>query len=86
MDRPGDLLRLVLGRGLRLSLLGLLVGIGAALALTRVLGSLLFQVSPSDPTTYTAVGAVMILVGLLASWAPARRAMRVDPIRSLRYD
>ena len=84
--RPGDLLRLVLGQGFRLSLLGLLVGIGAALALTRVLGSLLFQVSPSDPTTYAAVGTLMLLVGLLASWAPARRAMRVDPIRSLRCD
>jgi putative ABC transport system permease protein len=82
----GDVVRLILGQGLRLTLLGLGLGILVALGLMRVLVSLLFDVRAYDPSTYTAVTVLLAAVALLACYIPARRAMRVDPMVALRYD
>lgn len=82
----GDVLRLVLGQGERAALLGIAVGIAAALALTRLMESLLFGVSATDPLTFTAVALLLTLVALAASYIPARRATRVDPMMALRHD
>jgi len=81
-----DVLRLVMGNGARLVAAGLAVGLGAALALTRVMASLLFQVSATDPATYASIAALLAGIALLASYLPARRAARVDPMVALRYD
>jgi predicted permease len=82
----GDVMRLILGQGLRLMVLGLGLGVLVALGLMRVLVSLLFDVRAYDPSTYTAVTLLLTGVGLLACYIPARRAMRVDPMVALRYD
>lgn len=82
----GDVLLLILGQGLRLTVVGLGVGVLAALALMRVLVSLLFNVKAYDPYTYTAVIVLLTAVALIACYIPARRAMRVDPMVALRED
>jgi putative ABC transport system permease protein len=79
-----DLLRLVLREGMRLPALGLVLGLGMAVALTRILGHLLFEVSPTDPITFTAVAAVLVAAALAACWLPARRASRIDPVVALK--
>jgi putative ABC transport system permease protein len=84
--QKSDVLSLVIGGGIRLTLVGVGLGLVAALALTRLMGSLLYEVKPSDPTTYAGVSALLLTVGLLACWLPARRAAKVDPIESLRYE
>ncbi|HET6229024.1 MAG TPA: ABC transporter permease [Longimicrobiaceae bacterium] len=81
-----DVLRLVVGRGLGLALLGVALGSAASLALTRFLSGFLFGVSPTDPLTFVVVAALLAGVALLASWLPARRAVRVDPMVALRQD
>jgi len=81
-----DVMRLILGQGLRLTALGLGLGLLVALGLMRVLVSLLFDVRAYDPLTYTAVTLLLTAVALLACYIPARRAMRVDPMVALRYD
>jgi predicted permease len=81
-----DVLKLVVGQGLRMTLIGVAIGIGAALVLTRFLSSLLFDVKPTDPLTFIAVSLVLICVALLASYIPARRAAKVDPMVALRYE
>jgi putative ABC transport system permease protein len=82
----GTVSRMVLGQGAALALLGVIAGLAAALAATRVMEGLLFEVSTTDPWTFGAVAAVMIAVGLLASYLPARRASRVDPLTALRAE
>ena len=82
----GDVMRLILGQGLRLTVLGLGLGVLVALGLMRVLVSLLFDVRAYDPSTYMAVTILLTAVALLACYIPARRAMRVDPMVALRYD
>ena len=77
-------LGLIIGGGLRLAALGLLIGVPAAFALTRLLGGLLSGVTATDPMTYGAVIALLTLSALLASNLPARRATRIDPIAALR--
>ncbi|MGH9747503.1 MAG: ABC transporter permease [Candidatus Acidiferrales bacterium] len=81
-----DVLRMVLGQGLALTLLGVACGTAGALALARVLATLLHGISATDPLTFTAVGAGLSAVALFACYVPARRAMRVDPIVALRYE
>jgi putative ABC transport system permease protein len=82
----GDVLRLVLGEGARLAAAGVGVGLVLSFALTRLIASLLFGVSASDPLTFLLVAAILCAVALLASYIPARRAMRVDPAVALRYE
>ena len=69
-----------------LAALGLVAGSAAAWGLTRVLESKLFGVKPHDPATFALAGAVVVLVSLAAAFPPARRAMRIDPVRALRYE
>jgi putative ABC transport system permease protein len=82
----GDVLRLVLGQGLKLVMIGVVAGIAGAFALTRFLSSLLFRVKAADPLTYGAVSLILIAVALLACYVPARRAAKVDPMVALRYE
>ncbi|HEV8263565.1 MAG TPA: ABC transporter permease [Gemmatimonadales bacterium] len=84
--RPGDVLRMVLGRGATLTGIGVLLGLAGALALTRLIGAFLYEVRPTDLTTILAVTALLVCVALTAAWLPARRATRVDPMVALRYE
>jgi predicted permease len=81
-----DALRLVVGQGMKMAMIGALAGLLASLALTRLMKGLLFGVSASDPLTFAAVALLLTLVALLACWVPARRASKVDPIVALRYE
>jgi putative ABC transport system permease protein len=84
--RSGDVLRLVVGQGMATAAVGVAIGLGGALALTRVMRSLLFGVSASDPFTFAGVAALLALVALLACYLPARRAAGVDPVTALRSE
>jgi putative ABC transport system permease protein len=83
---PGDLLKLVIGRAMLMVLVGLVLGVGGAWALTRVLASLLYDTSPTDAMTWIATAILLAVVALLACYIPARRAMRVDPMVALHYE
>ncbi len=82
--RPADVIRLVIGRVARLVFAGLLIGLALALPATRLLSSLLFGVTPTDPGTFSAVIALLVAVTLAAGYIPARRAARIDPLAGLR--
>ena len=84
--QPKDVLRVIVGHGLRLVLVGLSIGVAAALVVTRWMSSVLFDVQPTDPLTFAAVAVLLTAVAFLASYIPARRAMRVDPMVALRYE
>ncbi|HEX5412699.1 MAG TPA: ABC transporter permease [Terriglobia bacterium] len=82
----GDVLKMVVGHGLKLVLAGVVIGIAGALALTRFLASALYGVTPTDPLTFIAVSLILITVALAACYIPARRAAKVDPMVALRYE
>ena len=82
----GDVLRLVVGDGARLVAVGVVIGLVGAVAVTRVLSSLLYGVTATDPVTFLVVPLVLVVVALGAAAVPARRATRVDPVVALRYE
>jgi predicted permease len=84
--QPRDLIRLVISQGMLPTAAGLAIGVGSALALTRVIQGLLFGVSPTDPLTFTLIPLALMGVALVACWIPARRATRMDPVVALRCD
>jgi len=84
--RDRDVMRLVLSEGFTLTMGGAVVGAAAAFGATRLLGSMLYLVSPTDPATFAVVPAALAVVGLLATWIPVRRALRVQPMIILRQD
>jgi len=81
-----DVLKLVVRQGMSLVVIGMALGIGGAIALTRVMASLLFGVTAKDPLTFAAVGLLLAIVALVACYIPATRASRVDPLIALRYE
>jgi hypothetical protein len=83
--RKGDVLKITVGEGLRLVLTGVVIGLAAALILTRVMSSLLFGVSANDPITFITISLILVSVAVLASYVLALRATRVDPMFALRY-
>jgi ABC-type antimicrobial peptide transport system permease subunit len=84
--RPESVGRLILHNGLMLTAAGLAAGVALALALVRVMRTLLYEVEPTDPASVAGVVAILCVVAALASWRPARRAMRVDPVTLLRQE
>jgi putative ABC transport system permease protein len=84
-DAP-RVMRSIVGEGLVLALSGAMLGLVGAFLLTRVLRSLLYEISPSDPTTYVVIVTLLSAAAVLASWIPARRATRVDPLVALRSE
>jgi predicted permease len=83
---PGTVMRMVLGHSRRLTLVGIGIGIAAGFAVSRLMEQVLFEVDPADPVIYIAVSATLLLVAEFASWLPARRATRIDPVAALRMD
>ena len=81
-----DVLSLVIRQGVKLALTGAAVGIAGAFAAARLLSSLLFGVTPTDPLTFLGVSVLLVIVAVLASWLPASRATKVDPMEALRYE
>jgi len=82
----GDMLKLVVRQGMLLTGIGLVIGLAASFGLNRLLADLLFGVKTTDPVTYVAVAAILISVALAATYIPARRATKIDPIAALRYE
>ncbi|MCH7978035.1 MAG: FtsX-like permease family protein [Acidobacteria bacterium] len=83
---PGEILRLVVGEGLRLAVFGVAIGLVASLGLIRFISSLLYGINATDVVTYVSVALLLITIAVLASYVPARRATRVDPVLALRVE
>jgi putative ABC transport system permease protein len=84
--QPLEVIRLVLGNGGRIALMGILMGVGGSLSIGRVLNSLLFGVTATDPVTFVVVTLLLCVVALAACYIPARRAIHVDPMVALKYE
>jgi putative ABC transport system permease protein len=84
--KPYDVVKMVIGQGMSLTLIGVAIGLAAALTLTRIMKSLLFSVSATDPATFALIALLLVGVALIASYLPARRATRVDPIAVLKSE
>jgi len=84
--QPEQLLRLVLGNGLKLIVIGAVLGIAGALGASRLIASLLFNVKPTDTATFAVISLLLVCTALLASYIPARRATRIDPMVALRWE
>ena len=84
--RGGDILGMVVRQGMLLVVLGVVIGVVAALLLTRVMSSMLYGISASDPVTFGGISLLLAVVAFLACFVPARRATRVDPMVALRYE
>ena len=84
--KRGEVLRMVMIQAGRLAVAGVVIGLGAAVIASRALRSQLFQIAPTDTLTYAMVGGGLLIVALVASWIPARRASRIDPLVALRHD
>jgi putative ABC transport system permease protein len=84
--KQSDVMKMVLKKGLRVTLAGVAIGLLASIGLTRLVRSQLYQVSPTDPVVYVAVSLLLVVVSLLACYVPARRASRVDPMTALRHE
>jgi putative ABC transport system permease protein len=82
--QTSDILQLVLGQGLAVAMTGVLIGVSGALALTRLMKNLLFEVSATDPAIFVVIGSLVVLIALTASFIPARRAAQIDPMTALR--
>jgi ABC-type antimicrobial peptide transport system permease subunit len=82
----GDILRLVLSHGMKLALIGIALGLFAAYWLTRFLQKMLFGIGATDPMTFSIIALMVVFVAILACIVPARRAMKVDPLKALRYE
>ncbi|HVE77424.1 MAG TPA: FtsX-like permease family protein, partial [Gemmatimonadaceae bacterium] len=83
---PRSVLALVVGQGMTLALVGVAAGLAGALLLTRVMAAVLYDVRTTDPATFATVILVLLATAFVASWLPARRALRIDPVQALRYD
>jgi putative ABC transport system permease protein len=84
--RPAEIVRMILGQGMGPALVGVIIGVATAFALTRAVKTLLFGVTPNDPATFLAVAALLATAALAACYLPARRAAQVDPLRALRTE
>ncbi|HET6647585.1 MAG TPA: FtsX-like permease family protein, partial [Pyrinomonadaceae bacterium] len=84
--QAGDVLKMIVRNGMTLTLIGTAAGLAGAFALTRLMTTMLFGVTPTDATTFAAVSLVLLVVAFLACYLPARRATKVDPIIALRYE
>jgi putative ABC transport system permease protein len=84
--RGGDVLRLIIRQGVSLALVGVAIGLAGAFAVTRLIDSLLFGISPQDPLSFIGIALFLTAVAVVASYIPARRAMGVDPMNALRYE
>ena len=84
--QKSDILKMIVGQGVKLAMTGVIIGIVGALALTRFLSSLIYGVKPTDPLTFIAVSLILIAVALAACYIPARRAAKVDPMVALRHE
>jgi putative ABC transport system permease protein len=84
--QAGDVARMAVRRAMRLTLAGVTLGVAAALALTRVMKNLLFEVSATDPTTFVLIALLLVGLALIASYIPARRAAKADPLLAIRNE